>query len=90
MINNFAHRAQRATTVTTLAGIAMITGFLDRAGGNRQTTFGSWWNARTGHHLGWRRGPRNRGNRLHRSRCHALPQPNSVNEAYRGGSSTAS
>ena len=33
MINNFAHRAQRATTVTTLAGIAMITGFLDRAGG---------------------------------------------------------
>nr|AAP73904.1 hypothetical protein PBD2.019 [Rhodococcus erythropolis] len=57
---------------------------------NRQTTFGSWWNARTGHHLGWRRGPRNRGNRLHRSRCHALPQPNSVNEAYRGGSSTAS
>ena len=33
MINKFAHRAQRAPPGTTLAGIAMITGFLDRAGG---------------------------------------------------------
>lgn len=36
MITNFAHRAQRATTVTTLAGIAMITGFLDRASGSNR------------------------------------------------------
>ncbi len=80
MITNFAYRAQRATTVTTLAGIAMITGFLDRAGGTA-TTFGSGRD-RAGHHLGWRRGARNRGNRLHRSRCHAVPQPNSVSEVY--------
>lgn len=33
MITNFAYRAQRATTVTALAGIAMIAGILDRASG---------------------------------------------------------
>lgn len=36
MITNFAHRAHRATTVTTLAGMAMITGFLDRASGSNR------------------------------------------------------
>ncbi|GAA3132857.1 MULTISPECIES: hypothetical protein [Rhodococcus erythropolis group] len=36
MITNFTHRAHRATTVTTLAGIAMITGFLDRASGSNR------------------------------------------------------
>ncbi len=89
MITNFAHRAQRATTVTTLAGIAMITGFLDRAGGTakRRSDRGGTLEQVI---IWLRRSPRNRGNRLHRSRCHALPQPNSVNEAYRGGSSTAS
>ncbi|MBT2265979.1 hypothetical protein [Rhodococcus erythropolis] len=36
MITNFANRAHRATTITTLAGIAMITGILDRAAGTNK------------------------------------------------------